>query len=34
MGQITTDFCNGFIDFKTLSLKLPIGFSFPLVKYW
>ncbi|KAF8068793.1 hypothetical protein FPV67DRAFT_1090695 [Lyophyllum atratum] len=32
---ITTDFCYGFIEFTpTLSLRLPGGISFDLVKYW
>ncbi|KAK4048381.1 hypothetical protein OIO90_005851 [Microbotryomycetes sp. JL221] len=28
------DFCNGYIDFNTLSLKLPIKLTFPLARYW
>lgn len=28
------DFCNGYIDFKTLSLKLPVGLSFSLERLW
>ncbi|KAK4053383.1 hypothetical protein OIV83_001547 [Microbotryomycetes sp. JL201] len=28
------DFCNGYIDFNTLSLKLPIHLTFPLARYW
>jgi len=29
------DFCYGFINFTpTLSLQLPIGLSFDLMKYW
>ena len=32
---ITTDFCYGFIHFTpTLSLQLPFGVSFDLMKYW
>ncbi|KAI5480435.1 hypothetical protein MNV49_000588 [Pseudohyphozyma bogoriensis] len=31
---ISADFCNGYIDFKTLSLKLPGGLHFALASYW
>lgn len=31
---VKADFANGFIDFEALALKLPIGLSFPLAKYW
>ncbi|EIN08371.1 hypothetical protein PUNSTDRAFT_126442 [Punctularia strigosozonata HHB-11173 SS5] len=32
---ITTDFCYGFLEFSpTLSLRLPGGISFDLMKYW
>lgn len=31
---VKADFANGFIDFNALALKLPIGLSFPLAKYW
>ncbi|GAA99506.1 uncharacterized protein L969DRAFT_16813 [Mixia osmundae IAM 14324] len=30
---VSCDFCNGFIDFNTLSVHLP-GFSISLAKYW
>lgn len=28
------DFCNGYLDFNTFSLKLPGGLHFSLMKYW
>ena len=28
------DFCNGYLDFNTFSLKLPGGLHFSLLKYW
>lgn len=28
------DFANGYLTFDPLALKLPIGMSFPLAKYW
>jgi hypothetical protein len=32
---ITTDFCYGFLSFSpTLSLQLPGGMSFDLMRYW
>lgn len=31
---VTTDFCYGFITFPQLSLCLPGGISFDLMKYW
>lgn len=32
---ITTDFCNGYINFSTLALKIPaIHLEIPLVKHW
>jgi len=31
---ITTDFCYGFLSFPSLSLNLPGGISFDLMKYW
>ncbi|KAM0748231.1 DUF1769-domain-containing protein [Meredithblackwellia eburnea MCA 4105] len=31
---IKSDFCNGYVDFKTLSLKLPIGLHFSLRNIW
>ena len=31
---IDMDFCNGFLDFNTFSLKLPGGLHFSLMKYW
>lgn len=33
--MITTDFCYGFLEFSpALSLRLPGGVSFDLMKYW
>ena len=34
LGQISADFCNPYLNFETLSLKLPIGLSFPLKSSW
>ncbi|KAK4700283.1 hypothetical protein P7C70_g5967, partial [Phenoliferia sp. Uapishka_3] len=31
---VATDFCNGYIDFKTLSLKIPGGLHFALQHMW
>lgn len=32
---MTTDFCYGYLEFSpTLSLRLPGGISFDLVRYW
>lgn len=32
--QISADFCNPYLNFESLSLKLPIGLSFPLKSSW
>ncbi|GFZ46921.1 hypothetical protein JCM24511_04146 [Saitozyma sp. JCM 24511] len=34
--HVSMEFCNGYLDFNTLSLSLPAGFNmtFPLLKYW
>ncbi|KZV99444.1 DUF1769-domain-containing protein [Exidia glandulosa HHB12029] len=31
---ITTDFCYGFLNFPSITLKLPCGLSFDCLKYW
>lgn len=32
---VTTDFCYGYLEFSpTLSLRLPGGISFDLIRYW
>jgi hypothetical protein len=32
--ELTTDFCYGFLTFPNLTLSLPGGISFDLMKYW